>query len=343
MNDEIIDLRSDTVTVPSKEMMEAMLNAKIGDDVLGDASSVQDLEKYAANMFGKEAAIFCPSGTMTNQIAIKVHTQPGDEVICDKLSHIYNYEGGGIAFNSACSVRLLHGERGLFTSKDIAENINPADVHYAKSSLVVIENTCNKGGGSVYTIDEIEKISALCKEKNLALHLDGARLFNAIVAANYSEKQMGNAVDSISICLSKGLGCPVGSLLIGNKAFIEKAKRIRKVLGGGMRQSGYLAAAGLYSLQHNIPKLVNDHKKAKLLAETLQSLSWVSKVHPTETNIVIFECDKKYDSAKVLAYLNDNGIRCMAMSTQLIRFVTHLNVSFSAIDKVIEKLKMIRF
>ncbi len=285
----IIDYRSDTVTKPSPGMLEAMMKAKVGDDVFGEDPSINELENMTASMFGMEAALFCPSGTMTNQIAIKCHTQPGDEVICDESSHIYQYEGGGIAFNSGASVKLLTGDRGRINSIQVKAAINPDDVHRANTSLVSLENTSNRGGGSCYDFDEIKKLQSLCKEHKLAFHLDGARLWNALVAKNETAKQYGEAFDSISVCLSKSLGCPVGSLLLGKKDLIKKARRVRKAFGGGMRQAGFIAAAGIYALENNISRLEEDHIHAKKIAETISRKEFVKMLLPVETNIIIFE------------------------------------------------------
>jgi threonine aldolase len=296
----MIDFRSDTVTKPTVEMQEAMASAPLGDDVFQDDPSINALEEKAARMFGHEAALFCPSGTMTNQIAIKVHTQPGDEVVCDQLAHIYNYEGGGIAFNSSASVRLLRGDKGRFTENDVLESILPDDVHHPKTRLVAAENTCNKGGGSIWEAAELKKIKTLCDSHELAFHLDGARLFNALVETGESAHSVGETFDSISICLSKGLGCPVGSLLIGNNAFIKQSRRVRKVFGGGMRQAGMLAAAGTYALDHHIDRLKNDHKMAKYLALQLEQAKWVEKVIEPETNIVIALLKSDADQEQLL-------------------------------------------
>ncbi len=296
----MIDFRSDTVTRPTPAMLEAMFNAKVGDDVFGEDPSINELEEKAADLFGMEAAIFCPSGTMTNQIAIKCHTQPGDEIICDKLSHIYQYEGGGIGFNSGCSVRLIDGNYGRITAEQVEVSINNKnDVHKPISKLVSLENTANRGGGSCYDFKDIKAIKKICDTNDLFLHLDGARLFNAIVAKKESPKDYGKFFDSISICISKGLGAPVGSVLIGTKNFITKARRIRKVFGGGMRQAGYLAAACIYALDNNVERLNEDHHHAKQLAAALQQKDFVGKIFPVETNIVIFEVKGKYTAAEL--------------------------------------------
>ncbi|MFB0926343.1 MAG: GntG family PLP-dependent aldolase, partial [Vicingaceae bacterium] len=265
----IIDLRSDTVTLPTPEMKEAMFNAKVGDDVFEDDEAVNELEALGAEMFGTEAAIFCPSGTMTNQIGIKIHANSPGELICDELSHVYKYEGGGIGFNSGLATKLIKGTAGQITAAQIEAAINPDDIHFPETQLVSLENTCNKGGGTFYELDELKKIRSLCTEKGLKLHLDGARIFNALVEADYSAKDIGAQFDTISICLSKGLGAPVGSLLLVTKTDIKKARRIRKIFGGGMRQAGYLAAAGTYALQNNIERLKEDHKRAKDLGNAL--------------------------------------------------------------------------
>ncbi len=330
----IIDLRSDTFTKPSSDMLKAMFEAQVGDDVFGEDPTVNALEKYCADLFGMEAAIFCPSGTMTNQIAIKCHTQPGDEVICDKVSHVYIYEGGGIAFNSGCQVKTIDGIRGLITAEDVAAAINPDDVHKANTSLVVLENTGNRGGGSCYEFEEIVKIKRVCEEHGLKLHLDGARLFNALVAKKQTEKQYGEIFDSISICLSKGLGTPIGSVLLGTTSFIKKARRVRKVMGGGMRQAGYIAAAGLFALHNNVHRLANDHHHAKFLAEELLKKEFVGKMMPVETNIVIFEVLSEGGAIGFCEKMKRHDILCLPISEKQVRLVTHLDVHSDMIKHV---------
>lgn len=332
----IIDYRSDTVTQPSPAMLEAMMKAKTGDDVFGEDPSINQLERMTADMFGMEAAIFCPSGTMTNQIAIKCHTQPGDEVICDESSHVYQYEGGGIAFNSGASVKLLYGNRGRITADQVLAAINPDDPHRAKTSLVSLENTSNRGGGSCYDLAEIKKIQALCKEKNLAFHLDGARLWNAIVAKKETAKQYGDAFDSISVCLSKSLGCPVGSLLVGKKDLVKKARRIRKAFGGGMRQAGFIAAAGIYALENNISRLEEDHIHAKQIADAIATKEFVQLVLPVETNIIIFELKDGMTAPDLVATLKNSSILGYAISPNRVRLVTHLDISAAMVQKTIE-------
>jgi threonine aldolase len=333
----IIDLRSDTVTVPSKGMMDAMMSAHVGDDVFAEDPTVSLLEKKIALMFNKESALFCPSGTMTNQIAIKCHTQPGDELLCDVNSHIYNYEGGGISSNSGVQAKLLQGDRGRITANLIEENINGNYDWLAKTSLVCLENTVNRAGGSYYQFDEILKISTLCKEKQLGLHLDGARLFNALVETKESTIDVGNAFDSISICLSKGLGAPVGSLLLGTTDFIKKARRVRKVFGGGMRQAGFLAAAGIYALDNNVNRLTEDHQRAKHIETILTELPYVESSLPVDTNIIIFNLSPNLKLEVFESKLKEQGIKMSAFGKQTVRFVTHLDFT----DEMLMKLESV--
>lgn len=335
----MIDLRSDTVTKPSKEMLQFMFEAEVGDDVFEQDPSINALEEKGANLFSKEAALFCPSGTMTNQIGIKILSNPPGEIICDELSHVYQYEGGGLSFNSGLSVRLLQGDRGRINADMISAAINPDDVHKAETQLVSIENTCNKGGGSIYDFQTIEEISTLCRKGNLNFHLDGARIYNALVESDYSAKDMGPLFDTISVCLSKGLGCPVGSLLISSKENIKKARRIRKILGGGMRQAGYLAAAGIYALDNNIDRLKEDHEKARNISKVLNTLSYVTDVYPVETNILVFEIDASISTSNFLEKLQEQGILAVAFGPQLIRFVSHLDFSDADVETLADVLK----
>ncbi len=334
-----IDLRSDTVTKPTKGMKQFMFDAAVGDDVLGDDPTVMALEEKAATLFGHESALFCPSGTMTNQIAIKVHTNAPGEVVCDSLAHIYRYEGGGIGFNSGLSVKLLEGDRGRFSLEQLKAGIQPDDVHFPETQLVSIENTCNKGGGSVWKLQDIEQIASFCREQKLPLHLDGARLFNALVATSVSAEEMGKHFDSISICLSKGLGAPVGSLLIGSHQFIKKARRIRKVLGGGMRQAGYLAAAGIYALEHHVERLKEDHENALLIANALKQKSFIKSIAPVETNIVLFKLAEDYPADEFMASLAEKGIHVVGMGHQTIRMVTHLGIGTKQMNHLIDQLE----
>ena len=336
----IIDLRSDTVTKPSKGMLEAMLNAKVGDDVYKEDETVNRLEKRLAELFNKPQALFFPSGTMANQTAIKLHTNPGDQIICDKYAHVFNYEGGGASFNSGVSCKLLDGDRGMFTAKQVLEAINPPDFYHSPlSALVEIENTTNKGGGACWDIDEIKKIAKVCNENNLGFHLDGARLWNALLVKNETPEDYGQLFNTISVCLSKGLGCPVGSVLIGDDELMHKAMRIRKLLGGGMRQVGYLAAAGLYALEHNMNKLEADHEKAKELESLLTELPYVNKVEPVETNIVIFELNKDVEESIFIDTLNDKNIRIISMGNNKLRMVTHMGYTARHHNAVLELLK----
>lgn len=334
-----IDLRSDTVTRPTPGMLDAMFTAKVGDDVFEEDPSIIALETKAATLFGHEQALFCPSGTMTNQIAIRVHTQPGHEVICDQLSHIYHYEGGGIAVNSQASVRLLTGDRGRISASDVAANINPNDVHFPITSLVSLENTCNKGGGCYYDLESLKSISTTCRNHQLALHLDGARLFNALVATGVAPQEHGPLFDSISICLSKGLGAPVGSLLLGSSNFIKQARRVRKVLGGGMRQAGFLAAAGSYALDHQVERLAEDHLRARVLGSTLSELPYVKEVLPVETNIVVFQLLDGLSTEEFLNKMEAAGLRAVPFGPQKIRLVTHHDFTDDQLEAALEILQ----
>jgi threonine aldolase len=331
----MIEYRSDTFTKPSAAMLKAMCSAPVGDDVFGEDPTINKLENMMPEMFGMEAGIFCPSGTMTNQIAIKCHTQPGDEVICDKLSHVYIYEGGGIAFNSGCQVKTIEGDRGRITARQVEECINPIDIHKAHSRLVSLENTANRGGGSCYKLSDIQEIKEVCLKNNLSLHLDGARLFNAIVNKKQSPLDYGRIFDSISICLSKGLGAPVGSVLLGNKEFVKKARRVRKVFGGGMRQAGFLAAAGIYALENNIERLATDHIHARRIADALQKKSFTGKMMPVETNIIIFEVINNYTSKSLAEEFKKQDILVSAISPTQIRIVLHLDITEEMVKKTV--------
>ena len=321
----MIDLRSDTVTKPSQGMLEAMMQAKVGDDVFKEDETVNELEGRIAKMFGKKDALFFPSGSMANQTALKLHTNPGEQVICDKYSHIYNYEAGGASFNSGISCKLIDGERGMFTADQVIEAINPNAFYYAKTTLVEVENTTNKGGGACWDFNELVKIKSVCKEHNLGYHLDGARIWNALVEKNEIAKQYGEVFDTISVCLSKGLGCPIGSVLIGDEQIMQDAIRIRKVFGGNMRQVGYLAAAGLYALDHNIERLAGDHQRAKEIGDLLASSSLIKKVEPVETNIVIFELQNFVNENGFLTRLEEQNIKIIGMGSNKLRMVTHLD------------------
>lgn len=343
MTKAIIDLRSDTLTKPTPAMRDAMFGAALGDDVFNEDPTVLALQEKAAALFGMEDALFCPSGTMTNQIAIRLHTRPQDEVICDQNSHIYRYEGGGVAYNSLASLRLLPGDRGRITAAQVAANINPDDIHFPVSRLVSLENTMNKGGGCYYQLTEIQAIRKVCDQHSLSLHLDGARLFNALAETGESPAEYGKLFDTISICLSKGLGAPVGSLLLGSKAHIKHARRIRKVLGGGMRQAGFLAAAGIYALDHHRERLREDHARARQLGAALEGLPWVEAVMPVDTNIVIFSLSGVKTAADGLQQLEAAGIKAVGFGAQEIRLVTHLDFDDEQLAQCITALQGIKW
>ncbi|NNC49537.1 MAG: aminotransferase class I/II-fold pyridoxal phosphate-dependent enzyme [Flaviramulus sp.] len=335
----IIDLRSDTVTKPSKQMLEAMMETQVGDDVFREDITVNQLETRIANMFGMDEALFFPSGTMANQTALKLHTNPGEQVICDKYAHIYNYESGGVSFNSGVSCKLLDENNGMFKADDVLKAINPADYYYSKTSLVEIENTANRRGGTCWDFNEIKKIRMVCDENKLGFHLDGARIWNALVAKNETANQYGEVFDTISVCLSKGLGCPVGSVLVGDSKIMENAIRIRKIFGGNMRQAGYLAAAGLFALDNNIDRLKEDHKKAREIGIVLAQLPIIKNVERIETNIVIFELNEDVSLNDFVNKLADNNIRIISMGGNKLRMVTHLDYNNDMHSILIKFLK----
>ena len=336
----IIDLISDTVTRPTTGMLEAIMHAKVGDDVFKMDPTVNALQEKAVAMFGMEDALFFPSGTMANQTAIKLHTQPGDKLICDKYAHVYNYEGGGAAFNSGVTCKLIDGNRGMFTAEQLQEAVaGRSDIHVPYSRLVCIENTTNKGGGACWDFSELKKLQKISTDNNLAFHLDGARLFNALVAKNETPQQYGHLFDTISICLSKGLAAPVGSILLGSKEHIAKALRIRKLLGGAMRQVGFLAAAGIYALDNHIERLAEDHQKAKEIGEVLESVAYVTKVETIETNIIIFYVDEKIGADNFIQKMKTKNILLTPMGEGRIRIVTHLDYTNEMHEILIKELK----
>ncbi|MFT4833602.1 MAG: threonine aldolase [Marinoscillum sp.] len=337
----MIDLRSDTITKPTTEMLEAMMQAEVGDDVLGDDPTVNQLQSRIAQLFGMEDALFCPSGTMANQIAMNILTAPRDEVICDQYAHVYLYEAGGMAYNSMLTPRLLVGDRGRLTADLIEKNINPIDVHYPRTSLVCLENTMNRGGGSIYKLDEIRKISELCKRKGLKLHLDGARLFNAIVETGDKPSEYGSLFDTISVCFSKGLGAPVGSVLLGSNKSIEAAKRVRKALGGGMRQIGYLAAACLYALDHHVDRLKEDHARARSLGQALKESDLFSEIMPVDTNIVIGKL-REMAPETYLKLLEARGTMAIKFGPDAVRFVTHLGFDDDQLNQTVQVIKSLK-
>ncbi len=338
-----INLISDTVTKPTMGMLDAMMSAQVGDDVFKNDPSVNALEEKVASFFGKEAALFFPSGTMTNQTAIKLHTNPGDQLICDKYAHVYNYEGGGVSFNSGVSCKLVDGHRGMMTADQVVDAINPPDFYHSpKTALVCIENTTNKGGGACWDFEELIKIRAVCDAHGLKYHLDGARLWNALVAKKENSKAYGELFDTISVCFSKGLGCPVGSALVGSQKDIDDALRIRKILGGGMRQSGYLAAAAIYAMDDHIDRLTEDHQRALEIGQILQDLDFIKKVEPIETNIIIFELDEtKMTSEIFLKQLEERQISIIGMGQGKLRIVTHLDYTDDMHQHFLTALKQI--
>ncbi|MCF6297811.1 MAG: beta-eliminating lyase-related protein [Flavobacteriaceae bacterium] len=334
-----INLISDTITRPTIEMLQAMVMAKVGDDVFNADPTVIQLQEKLASMFGMEAALFFPSGTMANQVAIKIHTQPAEQMICDKWAHVFNFEGGGAAFNSGISCCLLDGNRGVFTAEQVTSGINNSEnFHLPITSLVTVENTTNKGGGACWNFAELKKIKKVCSENNLAYHLDGARLFNALVAKKETPKQYGGLFDTISVCLSKGLGAPIGSVLLGAKEHIKKAIRIRKLYGGAMRQVGFLAAAGIFALDNHIERLIIDHERAKKLGEALENSSLIKKVEPIETNIVIFYVEDKVNESDFVNALKEKNILISSMGEGKLRMVTHLDFTEEMLNTVIYEL-----
>jgi len=336
----IIDLISDTVTRPTKGMLDAMMNAKVGDDVFKSDPTVNKLQEKMAKLFGMEAALFFPSGTMANQTAIKLNTQPGDKLFCDKYAHVYNYEGGGAAFNSGVTCKLIDGNRGMFTAKQLQEVVSGrSDIHVPYSRLVCVENTTNKGGGACWDFSELEKIQKISSENNLAYHLDGARLFNALVAKKETPKQYGKLFDTISVCLSKGLGAPIGSVLLGTEKHIEQALRIRKLFGGAMRQAGFLAAAGIYALDNHVKRLAEDHQKAQVIGTVLESCNYVTKVEKIETNIVIFYVDEKVGDLNFINKMKAKNILLTSMGEGKVRIVTHLDFTDDMLEKLLIELK----
>lgn len=336
----LINLISDTVTKPTPGMLDAMMTAEVGDDVFKEDPTVNALEEKVAKLFGMESALFFPSGTMTNQTAIKLHTQPGEQLICDKYAHIYNYEGGGVSFNSGVSCRLVDGDRGTMTAEQVAAAINPPDFYHSPlTSLVSIENTANKGGGTCWNFSELQAIKKVCANNGLKYHLDGARLWNAMVEMKETPLQYGELFDTISVCLSKGLGCPVGSLLLGTKEQMDKAIRIRKIFGGGMRQSGFLAAAAIYALDNHIERLAEDHKKAKEIGAALAAKSFIKKVEPIETNIVIFEIDESFMTSDQFVHkLKEKNILIIGMGQGKLRMVTHLDYTNDMHEELLKQL-----
>ncbi|WGK64753.1 threonine aldolase family protein [Croceiramulus getboli] len=337
-----IELRSDTFTKPTPGMLEAIMQAEVGDDVYKEDPTVNALEEKVAQLFGMDSALYFPTGSMTNQAAIKLHTQPGEQLICDHYAHVFNYEGGGVSFNSGVSCKLVQGHRGMITATQVEDHINPPDFYHSPlTRLVCLENTTNKGGGACYDLEEIKKIKAVCEAHGLGLHLDGARLWNAMVATGEDPKTFGALFDTISVCLSKGLGAPMGSVLVGKKRYMDNAMRVRKVLGGGMRQGGFMAAAGIYALDHHRQRLVEDHQKAREIAEVLSSHPKVASVEPTETNIVIFALQESEDEAAFIKHLEQKGVRLSALGRGKLRIVTHYDYTDELHAEFLDILKQI--
>jgi len=332
----MIDLRSDTITKPTPEMRKVIAEAVVGDDVHGDDPTVKELEQRTAQILGKPAALYVPSGIMANQVALRTHTTGGDEILLDANAHIYYYEAGGPAALSGVMCHLLNGERGIFTADDVKRALRPKDIHFPRTSLVCLENTHNRGGGSIWPIEQIADVEKTARQANLKLHLDGARLWNASAATGIPESEYAHYFDSVSVCLSKGLGAPVGSVLAGTEEFIDRAQHYRRQFGGGMRQAGIIAAGGLYALENHRRCLVEDHKNAKTLAQALVDLPGV-EVDPkiVETNIIFFKvtCMTAPDLAK---NLHDAGVHVLALGPDSIRLVTHLDVSTEQINQAIE-------
>lgn len=337
-----INLVSDTITKPTHEMLQYMFNAVVGDDVYKQDPTVIELEAKVAALFGMEAGLFFPSGTMANQTAIKLHTQPGEQLIADKYAHVYNYEGGGVSFNSGVSCCLLNGNRGMITAAQVKSAINdPEFYHSPLTSLVCVENTTNKGGGACYELEDLRQIKQVCVDHNLKFHLDGARIWNALVAKNQDPKEFGKLFDTISVCLSKGLGAPIGSVLLADKKTIHRALRVRKIFGGGMRQVGYLAAAGIYALDHNMERLADDHRRAKELAAVLERKEWVASVEAVETNILIFSLAPHVNESQFMEILKQKNILISSMGQGKLRIVTHLDyreVMHTYVLETLEKL-----
>jgi threonine aldolase len=331
-----VDLRSDTLTKPTPGMLKFMMAAEVGDDVFGEDPTVIALEERVAAMFGHEAALFCASGTMSNQVALKAQTQPMDEIIAHEICHIYYYETGGYAFNSGVSIKLGKGNAGIMSADEVERNIQPDYDWLPRTSLVTIENTCNKGGGSCYSLDEIRKISELCRSRELKLHMDGARVFNAMTARGYSATALGGLCDTIAMSFCKGMGAPVGSVLVGPADTIRKARRVRKAFGGGMRQAGILAAACIYALDHHLDRLAQDHANAAVLGSVLSGQSWVECVHPVETNIILFDVADEIAPEDVLAAYRREGIEMMVFGPRTLRAITHMDIGAEHIHHVQE-------
>lgn len=340
MPEQVVDLRSDTVTRPTPEMRRAIAEAEVGDDVFGDDPTVKRLQEEVAEIFGKEAALFVPSGTMANQIAIGCHTRPGDEVYGDAGAHIFNYESGAPAALWGVTFHPIPGRNGTFTAEEVKARLRPPQSHFPQSRLIWVENSHNRAGGTIFPQEEVLRLRQLATEEGLGLHLDGARIWNVAVAVGKSERELAEPFDSLTCCLSKGLGCPVGSLVVGTKEFIARAHRLRKRLGGGMRQVGILAAAGLYALRHHRQRLIEDHRRARALAEGIAELgSFSIDLSTVQTNIVIFDVSPLTGS-EVVERLKAEGVLCTAFGSK-VRMVTHLNIDDQDIDYTLRTIHRI--
>jgi threonine aldolase len=340
---EFVDLRSDTVTKPTPEMREFMMKAEVGDDVFGEDPTIKALESKITELTGKDAALFVPSGTMANQISINAHTQPGNEVICEYQSHIFNYEAGSPAMLSGVQLHPLNGEYGILNDEEVRQVIRGKDHHHPQTKLITLENTHNRWGGTVYPLSDIEKISKVAIEHELKMHLDGARLWNASIASGITIKAYARFFDSVSLCFSKGLGAPVGSIIAGDRGFIDRAHYYRKAFGGGMRQVGMLAAAAIYAVDHHFNRLQDDHNHARALAEAINEIpGFVVNLSTVQTNIVIIDTGLCGRQAQEIAQeMEKHGIRMIALSPTRIRIVTHLEISDNAIDRTIEIMKKV--
>lgn len=335
----MIDLRSDTVTQPTPEMRQAIAQAPVGDDVLGDDPTVNELEEMVAALLGKEAAVYMPSGTMTNQVALRAHTEPGDEIILESQAHIYFYEAGGPAALSGVMCTLIDGQRGIFTAADLQAALRPWNEHYPRTKLVCLENTHNRGGGSIFPLSEVHAIAQVCQDNDLRLHLDGARFWNACVATGISEAEYAAPFDTVSVCFSKGLGAPVGSALVGSKAFIQRARRFRKMFGGGMRQAGIIAAGALYALRHHRDRLATDHTNAQRLAQGLQAIDGITvNLDDVQTNLVYFDTPNTMPASTLASELATLGVGVLPTAPNTLRAVTNLMVSQADIDTALDKV-----
>ncbi len=337
---KIIDLRSDTVTRPSPAMREVMANAEVGDDVFGDDPTVKELERYIAEVFGRESSLYVPSGTMANQICLKANTQRGWELLCDRECHIVNYEVAGPVVHAGLLVNFLTTDKGMITADMVRENIRPKNIHAPLTKIVAIENTHNRQGGTIIPQDEIVKVGQLCKERGLFYHLDGARIWNVHVATGISLKVLTEPFDSISVCLSKGLGAPIGSLIVGSGEFVERCRRERKLFGGGMRQVGIIAAAGLYAVKNNIKRLADDHANARFLAEQLNNLDVFDiEMERVQSNIIVANLNSKKDSSEIVEQLNKLNVKAVPFGQKKIRFVTHLDVNRADCEEALNRIE----